>query len=102
MEDAHGRVTFQLPGNVVLRGFDPFPLLEDLRQHQFSGGPGVLIHTTAQENLPLFGFTQLLVAGLQHLQRLTDQLFILIDNPLKALYRFGVITLFHPHPAHHY
>ena len=41
MEDAHGRVAFQLPGDVVLRRFDAFPLLEDLRQHQFGGRPGV-------------------------------------------------------------
>ncbi len=27
MEDAHGRVAFQLPGDVVLRRFDAFPLL---------------------------------------------------------------------------
>ena len=101
MEDAHGRVAFQLPGDVVLRRFDAFPLLKDLRQHQFGGRPGVLLHAAAQKNFPFIGFAELLVAGLQHLQRFTHQLFILIDNPLEALHRFGVVALFHPHPAHH-
>ena len=45
MEDAHGRVAFQLPGDVVLRRFDAFPLLKDLRQHQFGGRPPMPIFT---------------------------------------------------------
>ena len=101
MEDAHGRVAFQLPGDVVLRRFDAFPLLKDLCQHQFGGRSGVFLHTAAQENFPLIDFAELLIAGLQHLQRLTHQLFILIDNPLEAFHRFGVVALLHPHPTHH-
>ncbi len=93
MEDAHGRVAFQLPGDVRLRRFDAFPLLKDLRQHQFGGRPGVLLHAAAQKNFPFIGFAELLVAGLQHLQRFTHQLFILMDNPLEALHRFGVVAL---------
>jgi hypothetical protein len=32
----------------------------------------------------------MLIAGLQHFQRFADQFFILVDDPQKALYGFGV------------
>ncbi|MDI5424938.1 hypothetical protein MJM99_34260, partial [Salmonella enterica subsp. enterica serovar Kentucky] len=40
---------------------------------------------------PLGIFTELLITGLQHLQRFADQLFILNDHTLQAFDRFGVI-----------
>ncbi len=83
MEDAHGRVAFQLPGNVALCAA-AFPLLGRSAPASVRPSPRRSPPRSGAENFPFIGFAELLVAGLQHLQRFTHQLFILIDNPLEA------------------
>ena len=56
MENAHRRMTLQLASHVVLRGVNPFPLFEDLRQHQIGRRAGIFLRAAAQKCFPLVGF----------------------------------------------
>ena len=42
-----------------------------------------------------------MIAGLQHFQRFTDQLFVLVDNPQQAFNGFGVVATRHKDAPHH-